>query len=136
MPVVVFFVTLLLDVRAHIPNRPSFGPEQANTSFGRPVMRAIAAFLVTIDCCRPCSGWQYALQQECSDAHSKTSLHSAAVLPAFAGGACRGAGGYQHRRDTGVEPRNTRRIQGRRRVSQSLRIEDRPRTSCCRRQPR
>jgi hypothetical protein len=48
MPVVAFFVTLLLDVRAHIPNQPSFGPEQANTSFGRPVMRAIAAFLVTI----------------------------------------------------------------------------------------
>ena len=48
MPVVAFFVTLLLDVRAPIPNQPSFGSDPANSSFGTRVMRAIAAFFVTI----------------------------------------------------------------------------------------
>jgi hypothetical protein len=46
MPVIAFFVTLLLDVRA--PNQPSFGSDPARSSFGTRVMRAIAAFFVTI----------------------------------------------------------------------------------------
>ena len=48
MPVVAFFVTLLLDVRAPIPNQPSFGSDPAKSSFGIRVMRTIAAFFVTI----------------------------------------------------------------------------------------
>ena len=43
MPVVAFFITLLLDVRAHIPNQPSFGSDPANSS-----MRAIAAIFVAV----------------------------------------------------------------------------------------
>ena len=48
MPVVAFFVTLLLDVRAPNPNQPSFGSDPAKSSHGTRVMRAIAAFFVTI----------------------------------------------------------------------------------------
>jgi hypothetical protein len=48
MPVVAFFITLLLDVRAHIPNQPSFGSDPAKSSFGTPVMRAIAAIFVAV----------------------------------------------------------------------------------------
>jgi hypothetical protein len=35
-------------VRAPIPNQPSFGSDPAKSSFGTRVMRAIAAFFVTI----------------------------------------------------------------------------------------
>jgi hypothetical protein len=48
MPAIAFFVTLLLDVRAHIPNQPRFGSDPANSSFGTPVMRAIAAIFVAV----------------------------------------------------------------------------------------
>jgi hypothetical protein len=48
MPVVAFLVTLLLDVRAPIPNQPSFGSDPAKSSFGTRVVWAIAAFFVTI----------------------------------------------------------------------------------------
>lgn len=42
------FVSLLLDVRAHIPNQPSFGSGPVNTPHGTPPTRAIAAFLITV----------------------------------------------------------------------------------------
>jgi hypothetical protein len=48
MPVVTFFVTLLLDVRAHIPNRPSFRSNPANSSFGTPLMWAVATVFVAV----------------------------------------------------------------------------------------
>jgi hypothetical protein len=48
MPVVAFVVTLLLDVRAHIPNQPGLVPDPENSSIGTPLMWAIAAVFVAI----------------------------------------------------------------------------------------
>jgi hypothetical protein len=43
-----FILSLLLDVRAHIPNQPSFGSGPPDTSYGSPALRAIVAFLITV----------------------------------------------------------------------------------------
>jgi len=45
MLLLISFVSLLLDVRAHIPNQPSFGSGPADTS---PLVRAVAAFLIIV----------------------------------------------------------------------------------------
>ena len=42
------FVSMLLDVRAHIPNQPSFGSGPAGISYSTPPVRAVAAFLITV----------------------------------------------------------------------------------------
>jgi hypothetical protein len=41
-----FLISLLLEVRAHIPNQPSFGSGPVDTSYGTPRVRAVAAFLI------------------------------------------------------------------------------------------
>jgi hypothetical protein len=48
VPVVAFFASLLLDVRARIPNRPSFGSDPANSSFGTPLMWTIVFIAVAV----------------------------------------------------------------------------------------
>jgi hypothetical protein len=47
MQVLGFLVSLLLDVRAHIPNQPSFGSGPTRVSYSTPLVRAVAAFLIT-----------------------------------------------------------------------------------------
>jgi preprotein translocase subunit SecG len=47
MQVLAILISLLLDVRAHIPNQPSFGSGPVRTSYGLPRAQAIAAFLIT-----------------------------------------------------------------------------------------
>ena len=47
MHVLNFILALLLDVRAHIPNQPSFGSGPARASYGALLIRAIAAVFVT-----------------------------------------------------------------------------------------
>jgi hypothetical protein len=42
-----FIVSLVLDIRAHIPNQPNFGLEPGDTSFGSSPIRTIVAFLLT-----------------------------------------------------------------------------------------
>jgi preprotein translocase subunit SecG len=46
MQVLGFIVSLLLDVRAHIPNQPSFGSGPVDSSYGKPFVRTAAAFLI------------------------------------------------------------------------------------------
>jgi hypothetical protein len=48
MRVIAFVVTLLLEVRAHIPNQPSFRSDPARSSFGKPLMWTIAAVFVAV----------------------------------------------------------------------------------------
>ena len=43
-----FVVSLLLDVRAHIPNQPSFGSGPSDTCYGSPAIRTIAAVPITV----------------------------------------------------------------------------------------
>jgi Co/Zn/Cd efflux system component len=47
MQVLAILISLLLDVRAHIPNQPSFGPGPTGTAYGWSRAQAIAAFLIT-----------------------------------------------------------------------------------------
>jgi hypothetical protein len=46
MQIISFVVALLLDVRAHIPNQPSFGSGPPRATSGALLIGAIAAFLV------------------------------------------------------------------------------------------
>jgi hypothetical protein len=48
MHVLFFVVSLLTEVRAHIPNQPSFGSGGPQSSYGTPVVRALAAFVITV----------------------------------------------------------------------------------------
>jgi hypothetical protein len=48
MHVLGFILSLLLDVRAHIPNQPSFRSRLTHTSYSRPTVRAVAAFLIIV----------------------------------------------------------------------------------------
>ena len=48
MQVLGFILFLLLDVRAHIPNQPSFGSGRPDTSYRSPAVRAIVAFLIIV----------------------------------------------------------------------------------------
>jgi hypothetical protein len=43
-----FILSLLLAVRAHIPNQPGFGPGSSDTSDGTSVVRSIAALLIAV----------------------------------------------------------------------------------------
>ncbi len=47
MQVLSFILALLLDVRAHIPNQPSFESEPARPTRGALLIRALAAFFIT-----------------------------------------------------------------------------------------
>jgi len=47
MQVLAFILSLLLDVRARIPNQPSFGSGPTDASNSMPRVRAVAALLVT-----------------------------------------------------------------------------------------
>jgi hypothetical protein len=47
MQVLGFLLSLLIDVRAHIPNQPSFGSGPTHTAYSTPMVRALAAFLIT-----------------------------------------------------------------------------------------
>jgi preprotein translocase subunit SecG len=46
MQAIAVVISLLLDVPAHIPNQPSFGSGPADTSYGTPRGRAVAALLI------------------------------------------------------------------------------------------
>lgn len=46
MQVLGIIVSLLLEVRAHIPNQSSFGSGPADTSYGTPRARSVVAFLI------------------------------------------------------------------------------------------
>jgi hypothetical protein len=48
MHVLCSVASLLTDVRAHIPNQPSFGSGGPHSSYGTPVVRALAAFVITV----------------------------------------------------------------------------------------
>jgi len=48
MRVLVMLVSLLLQVRAPIPNQPGFGSDPSSPPFGTPVVRTIAAILITV----------------------------------------------------------------------------------------
>jgi hypothetical protein len=48
MHVLCFVVSLLTEVRAHIPNQPSFGSGRPYSSHGTPLAGAFAAFAVTV----------------------------------------------------------------------------------------
>jgi hypothetical protein len=43
-----FILALLLDVRAHIPDRPSFGSGPARATYGTSLVRGIAACCVIV----------------------------------------------------------------------------------------
>ena len=47
MQVLHVILALLLDVRAHIPDQPSFGSGPARASYGPLLIRAVAAFFIT-----------------------------------------------------------------------------------------
>ena len=47
MQVLGFILSLLLDVRAHIPNQPNFGSGPTGNSYSTPLVRAVAALLIT-----------------------------------------------------------------------------------------
>lgn len=46
MQLLSFIVSLVLDVRAHIPNQPSFGLEPVDTSYGSSTIRSVVGFLL------------------------------------------------------------------------------------------
>jgi len=46
MQVLGFILLLLLDVRAHIPNQPSFGSGPTRVPSGAPPVRAVTAFFI------------------------------------------------------------------------------------------
>jgi hypothetical protein len=46
MQVLGFILSRLLDIRAHIPNQPSFGSGPVDTSYGTPRVGSVAAFLI------------------------------------------------------------------------------------------
>lgn len=46
MQVLGFILLLLLDVRAHIPNQPSFGSGPTGVPSGAPPVRAVTAFFI------------------------------------------------------------------------------------------
>jgi hypothetical protein len=48
MHILCFVVSLLTEVRAHIPNQPSFGSGRPHPSYGTPLVRALAAFVITV----------------------------------------------------------------------------------------
>lgn len=48
MQVLGFIIAMLLEVRAHIPNQPSFGSGPARATYGVSAIRAIAAFVVVL----------------------------------------------------------------------------------------
>ncbi|QDW38690.1 hypothetical protein FFI89_016970 [Bradyrhizobium sp. KBS0727] len=47
MQVLSFILALLLDVRVHIPNQPSFGSGSARAAYGTPLIRGITASFIT-----------------------------------------------------------------------------------------
>ena len=47
MQILGFILSLLLNVRAHIPNQPGFGSGPVDTSYSTPFIRGVAAFLIT-----------------------------------------------------------------------------------------
>ena len=46
MQIMDFLLSLLFDVRAHIPNQPGFGSGPTKMSGSPPLVRAVAAFLI------------------------------------------------------------------------------------------
>lgn len=48
MRILALILSLLLDVRAHIPNQPSFGSGPAYVSYRTSPLRAVAACLITV----------------------------------------------------------------------------------------
>ena len=54
MQILGFILSLLLNVRAHIPNQPGFGSGPVDTSYSTPFIRGVAAFLITQPLSRHC----------------------------------------------------------------------------------
>ena len=48
MHAVCFLVSLLPDIRGHIPNQPSLESGPTNIWYGAPLVRAVATFLITV----------------------------------------------------------------------------------------